>query len=40
VENDRNWSDYLIVFGPGLSLKFSVALNEEAKVVSIGFNSF
>jgi D-alanyl-D-alanine carboxypeptidase len=39
-ENDRNWSDYLIVFGPGLSLKFSVALNEEAKVVSIGFNSF
>ena len=39
-DSGKNWSDYLIEFGPGSILKFSVALDAEAKVVSLGFNSF
>jgi D-alanyl-D-alanine carboxypeptidase len=36
----KNWSDYLIEFGPGSTLKFSVALDGEPKIVSLGFNTF
>jgi len=36
----KNWSDYLIAFGPGSTLKFSVAVDGEAKIISLGFNTF
>jgi D-alanyl-D-alanine carboxypeptidase len=39
-ESGKNWSDYLIEFGPGSTLKFSVALDGEAKILSFGFNTF
>lgn len=34
---DRKWSDYLLQFGPGCSLKFSVALDADGKVASLSF---
>jgi CubicO group peptidase (beta-lactamase class C family) len=34
---DLKWSDYLLQFGPGCSLKFSVALDAEGKVAGISF---
>ena len=40
TDSGMNWSDYLIEFGPGSTLKFSVALDGEAKIVSLGFDSF
>jgi hypothetical protein len=39
-ESGKNWFDYLIEFGPGSTLKFSVALDGEAKIISLGFNNF
>jgi len=39
-DSGKNWSDYLIEFGPGSTLKFSVALDGEAKIISFGFNNF
>jgi D-alanyl-D-alanine carboxypeptidase len=39
-ENGKSWSDYLIAFGPGSTLKFSIALDGEGKVVSLGFDGF
>jgi CubicO group peptidase (beta-lactamase class C family) len=39
-ESGKSWSDYLIVFGPGSTFKFSVALDGEAKISSLGFNNF
>jgi CubicO group peptidase (beta-lactamase class C family) len=39
-DGGKNWSDYLIEFGPGSTLKFSVGLDAEAKVISLGFNTF
>jgi D-alanyl-D-alanine carboxypeptidase len=39
-DGGKNWSDYLIEFGPGSILKFSVALDGEAKIVSLGFDTF
>jgi D-alanyl-D-alanine carboxypeptidase len=39
-DSGKNWSDYLIEFGPGNTLKFSAALDGEAKIISLGFNSF
>jgi len=40
TDGGKNWSDYLIEFGPGSTLKFSVALDGDAKIISIGFDSF
>ena len=40
TDGGKNWSDYLIDFGPGTTLKFSVALDGEAKIVSLGFDLF
>jgi D-alanyl-D-alanine carboxypeptidase len=36
----KNWFDYLIECGPGSILKFSVAVDGEGKVTSLGFNRF
>ncbi len=36
----KQWSDYLIVFGPGSTLKFSIALDGERKIASLGFDTF
>jgi CubicO group peptidase (beta-lactamase class C family) len=37
LENSIHWHDYLIEFGPGSQLKFSVGLDDEAKVASISY---
>jgi D-alanyl-D-alanine carboxypeptidase len=39
-EDGKTWSDYLIEFGPGSTLKFSVAFDAEAKIISLGFDNF
>ena len=39
-DNGKSWSDYLIEFGPGSTLKISIALDSEGRILSIGFNSF
>jgi hypothetical protein len=39
-DGGKKWSDYLIAFGPGNAVKFSVALDGDGKVVSFGFNTF
>lgn len=36
-ENHLHWHDYLIEFGPGSQLKFSVGLDEAAKIASISY---
>jgi hypothetical protein len=40
VENGKSWSDYRVEFGPGSTLKFSIALDNEGKVISLGFDGF
>ena len=40
LDNGKSWSDYRIEFGPGSALKFSIALDAEGKVVSLGFDGF
>lgn len=37
LEPGLRWFDYLLKFGPGSSLKFSVGLDDSGKVTSIGF---
>jgi D-alanyl-D-alanine carboxypeptidase len=39
-ESGKNWCDYLIEFGPGSTLKFSVALDGEGRIISFGFDNF
>ena len=39
-DSGKQWSDYLIAFGPGSTLKFSVALGDDGKIVSFGFDTF
>jgi D-alanyl-D-alanine carboxypeptidase len=39
-DNGKSWSDYLIEFGPGSALKFSIALDGDGRILSIGFNNF
>jgi hypothetical protein len=34
-ESDLQWRDYLIEFGPGSQLKFSVGLDEAARIASV-----
>lgn len=36
-EGNLRWQDYLIEFGPGSQLKFSVGLDEAAKIASISY---
>jgi D-alanyl-D-alanine carboxypeptidase len=36
----KRWFDYLLEFGPGSTFKFSVAMDDEGKVNSLGFNRF
>jgi len=36
-ENHLHWHDYLIEFGPGSQLKFSIGLDEAAKIASISY---
>lgn len=36
-EGNLHWHDYLIEFGPGSQLKFSVGLDEAAKIASISY---
>lgn len=36
-ENNLRWYDYLIEFGPGSQLKFSIGLDEGAKIASISY---
>jgi D-alanyl-D-alanine carboxypeptidase len=36
-EPGLRWFDYLLKFGPGSSLKFSIGLDDSGKVTSIGF---
>jgi hypothetical protein len=40
TDRGKNWSYCLIEFGQGSTLKFSVALDGDAKIVSMGFDSF
>ena len=40
VIEDKHWFDYLMEFGPGNTFKFSVAMDDEGKVTSVGFNRF
>jgi D-alanyl-D-alanine carboxypeptidase len=35
--SDLRWYDYIITFGPGSQLKFSIGLDDEKKVASISF---
>lgn len=37
TESGVRWFDYLIKFGPGSSLKFSVGIDDAGKITSIGF---
>jgi D-alanyl-D-alanine carboxypeptidase len=39
-DGGKKWSDYLIAFGPGNTLKFSAALDGDEKITSFGFNNF
>jgi CubicO group peptidase (beta-lactamase class C family) len=39
-ESGKNWFDYRIEFGPGSILKFSIALDGDGKVTSLGFDGF
>ena len=34
---DLRWYDYLVEFGPGSRLKFSIALDDDKKIVSISY---
>jgi hypothetical protein len=36
----KRWFDYVIEFGPGSTLGFSVAMDDEGKVADLGFNRF
>lgn len=36
-ENGLHWSDYLIEFGPGSQLKFSIGLDDAARIASISY---
>ena len=36
-ESNLHWHDYLIEFGPGSQLKFSIGLDEAAKIASISY---
>jgi D-alanyl-D-alanine carboxypeptidase len=36
-EDNKKWYDYVINFGPGSQLKFSIALDDGAKIVSISY---
>lgn len=36
-ENHLHWHDYLIEFGPGSQLKFSVGIDDAAKITSISY---
>jgi len=40
IVDGKRWFDYLIEFGPGSTLRFSVAIDDEGKVTSLGFNRF
>lgn len=40
IMDGKRWFDYLIEFGPGSTLKFSVAMDGEEKVTSLGFDRF
>jgi D-alanyl-D-alanine carboxypeptidase len=40
VIDGKRWFDYLIEFGPGSTLKFSVAMDDEGKATSLGFDRF
>jgi D-alanyl-D-alanine carboxypeptidase len=37
LENNLHWHDYLIEFGPGSQLRFSIGLDEESKIASISY---
>jgi D-alanyl-D-alanine carboxypeptidase len=39
-DGGKQWSDYLIEFGPGSTFKFSIALDNERKVTSLEFDGF
>jgi hypothetical protein len=36
----KRWFDFVIEFGPGSTLGFSVAMDDEGKVADLGFNRF
>jgi D-alanyl-D-alanine carboxypeptidase len=36
----KQWYDYLIATGPGSTVKLSIALDAEGKILSLGFNNF
>ena len=40
VVEGKRWFDYLIAFSPGSTFKFSVAMDDEGKVISLGFDRF
>jgi D-alanyl-D-alanine carboxypeptidase len=40
IVDGKRWFDYLIEFGPGSTLRFGVAIDDEGKVTSLGFNRF
>jgi D-alanyl-D-alanine carboxypeptidase len=40
IVDGKRWFDYVIEFGPGSILRFSVAMDDEGKVTSLGFNRF
>jgi len=40
VIEGKRWFDYLIECGPGSTFKFSVAIDDDGRVASLGFNRF
>ena len=40
IVDGKRWCDYVIEFGPGSTLRFSVAMDDEGRVASLGFNRF
>ena len=40
VVEGKRWFDYVIEFGPGSTFRFSVAMDDEGRVASLGFNRF
>jgi D-alanyl-D-alanine carboxypeptidase len=37
TDGGLSWSDYVLKFGPGSSFKFSIALDDSGKIISMGF---
>ena len=40
VVDGKRWFDYVIEFGPGSTFRFSVAMDDEGRVASLGFKRF